>query len=111
MGKKEVVRFSDGRFFPLTWEERENEETLWGLFPLLEIKVTNEDRFPFFWSWAFKKNQLLLQHSQVLSLQSNQVKGTPPPHRQESMNNEFIIRKLKPLVVVDFRFISAFLNV
>ena len=39
-------------------------------------------------------------------LQSNQVKRTP----QES-NNEFIIPKLNPLLVVDFRLISAFLYV
>ena len=39
-------------------------------------------------------------------LQSNQVKRTP----QEYMN-EFIIQKLNPLLVVDFRLISAFLHV
>ena len=39
-------------------------------------------------------------------LQSNQVKRTP----QESIN-EFIIQKLNPLLVVDFRLISAFLYV
>ena len=39
-------------------------------------------------------------------LQSNQVKRTP----QEAIN-EFIIQKLNPLLVVDFRLISAFLNV
>ena len=39
-------------------------------------------------------------------LQSNQVKHTP----QESIN-EFIIQKLNPLLVVDFRLISAFLYV
>ena len=38
-------------------------------------------------------------------LQSSQDKRTP----QDSIN-EFIIRKLNPLVVVDFRFISAFLH-
>ena len=37
-------------------------------------------------------------------LQSNQVKCTP----QEPIN-EFIIQKLNPLLVVDFRLISAFL--
>ena len=37
------------------------------------------------------------------NLQSNQVKRTP----QESIN-EFIIQKLNPLLVVDFRLISAF---
>ena len=37
-------------------------------------------------------------------LPSSQVKRTPP-----RFHNEFIIRKLNPLVVVDFRFISAFL--
>ena len=40
------------------------------------------------------------------SLQSNQVKRIP----QEPIN-EFIIRKLNPLLVVDFRLISAFLHV
>ena len=39
-------------------------------------------------------------------LQSNKVKRTP----QESIN-EFIIQKLNPLPVVDFRLISAFLYV
>ena len=39
-------------------------------------------------------------------LQSNQVKRTP----QEYIN-EFIIQKLNPLLVVDFRLISAFLHV
>ena len=42
----------------------------------------------------------------VPKLQSNQVKRTP----QESIN-EFIIQKLNPLLVVDFRLISAFLYV
>ena len=41
-----------------------------------------------------------------LGLQSNQVKRTP----QEYIN-EFIIQKLNPLLVVDFRLISAFLHV
>ena len=43
-------------------------------------------------------------------LQSSQVKRTPPPSPQDSLN-EFITRKLNPLVVVDFRFIGAFLHV
>ena len=38
-------------------------------------------------------------------LQSSQVKRTP----QNSIN-EFIIQKLSPLAVVDFRFISTFLH-
>ena len=42
----------------------------------------------------------------ILALQSNQVKRTP----QECIN-EFIIQKLNPLLVVDFRLISAFLYV
>ena len=46
---------------------------------------------------------------QQLYLQSNQVKRTPPP-LQEYIN-EFIIQKLNPLLVVDFRLISAFLYV
>ena len=41
-----------------------------------------------------------------LPLQSNQVKRTP----QEAIN-EFIIQKLNPLLVVDFRLISALLHV
>ena len=44
--------------------------------------------------------------SKNFSLQSNQVKRTP----QETIN-EFIIQKLNPLLVVDFRLISAFLHV
>ena len=39
------------------------------------------------------------------NLQSNQVKRT----LQESIN-EFIIQKLNPLLVADFRLISAFLH-
>ena len=42
----------------------------------------------------------------VRILQSNQVKRTP----QEYIN-EFIIQKLNPLLVVNFRLISAFLHV
>ena len=43
-------------------------------------------------------------------LQSSQVKRIPhPPHPQDFIK-EFIIPKLNPLVVVDFRFISAFLD-
>ena len=42
----------------------------------------------------------------ILDIKSNQVKRTP----QESIN-EFIIQKLNPLLVVDFRLISAFLYV
>ena len=41
----------------------------------------------------------------TVKLQSSQVKRTP----QDTIN-EFIIRKLNALVVVDFRFISAFLH-
>ena len=43
-------------------------------------------------------------YAKRLALQSNQVKRTP----QEPIN-EFIIQKLNPLLVVDFRLISAFL--
>ena len=39
------------------------------------------------------------------SLQSSQVKRT-----SQNSTNEFIIRKLSPLAVVDFRFISTFLH-
>ena len=42
----------------------------------------------------------------LIDLQSNQVKRTP----QEAIN-KFIIQKLNPLLVVDFRLISAFLYV
>ena len=42
--------------------------------------------------------------SNKLQIQSNQVKRTP----QEPIN-EFVIQKLNPLLVVDFRLISAFL--
>ena len=45
-------------------------------------------------------------HKVDLQLQSNQVKRTP----QEYIN-EFIIQKLNPLLVVDFRLICAFLHV
>ena len=38
------------------------------------------------------------------NLQSNQVKRTP-----HEFINEFIIQKLNPLLVVDFRLICAFL--
>ena len=41
----------------------------------------------------------------IVLLQSNQVKRTP-----QAPINEFIIQKLNLLVVVDFRFISAFLH-
>ena len=41
-----------------------------------------------------------------VNLQSNQVKRTP-----QEFINEFIIQKLNPLLVVDFRLISAFLYV
>ena len=44
--------------------------------------------------------------NQKWDLQSSHVKHT----RQDPIN-EFIIRKLNPMVVVDLRFISAFLNV
>ena len=47
-----------------------------------------------------------LSHSLELDLQSNQVKRSP----QKSIN-EFIIQMLNPLLVVDFRLISAFLYV
>ena len=41
----------------------------------------------------------------MASLQSRQVKSTP-----QDPINEFIIQKLNPSVVVDFRLISAFLH-
>ena len=48
---------------------------------------------------------LLYEIPNHFTLQSTQVKRTP-----QDYINEFIIRKLNPLVVVDFRFISAFLH-
>ena len=51
-------------------------------------------------SWKIQEG-----HKEQASLQSNQVKRTPP----ESIN-EFIIWKLTPSVVVDFRLISTFLH-
>ena len=44
-------------------------------------------------------------HSSSTALQLSQVKRTP-----QDYVNEFIIRKLNLLVVVDFRFMSAFLH-
>ena len=57
---------------------------------------------------ASGRSDLVCSQSLILreKLQSNQVKRTP----QESIN-EFIIQKLNPLLVVDFRLISAFLHV
>ena len=49
---------------------------------------------------------LLYEIPNHFTLQSTQVKRTP-----QDYINEFIIRKLNPLVVVDFRLISAFLHV
>ena len=43
------------------------------------------------------------------TLQSSQVKRIPSPHPQDAIN-EFNVRKLNPLTVVDFRFSSAFLH-
>ena len=54
---------------------------------------------------AYVQNDWIWQKLK-LGLQSNQVKRTP----QESIN-EFIIQKLNPLPVVDFRLISALLHV
>ena len=50
---------------------------------------------------GYSKTQQICHH-----LQSNQVKRTP-----QEFINEFIIQKLNPLLVVDFRLISAFLHV
>ena len=47
-----------------------------------------------------------LEQFYICKLQSNQVKRTP----QEYIT-EFIIQKLNPLLVVDFRLMSAFLHV
>ena len=52
---------------------------------------------------SFDQYQLIFNISK--QLQSNQVKHTP----QDAIN-EFIIQKLNPLVVVNFKFISEFLH-
>ena len=52
------------------------------------------------------QNILWLGLKANVMLQSNQVKRSP----QEYIN-DFIIQKLNPLLVVDFRLISAFLHV
>ena len=52
---------------------------------------------------SFDQYQLIFNI--LKQLQSNQVKRTP----QDAIN-EFIIQKLNPLVVVNFRFISEFLH-
>ena len=52
---------------------------------------------------SFDQYQLIFNISK--QLQSNQVKRTP----QDAIN-EFIIQKLNPLVVVNFKFISEFLH-
>ena len=52
---------------------------------------------------SFDQYQLIFNI--LKQLQSNQVKRTP----QDTIN-EFIIQKLNPLVVVNFRFISEFLH-
>ena len=59
-----------------------------------------------FFKMARKLSRQKFHNELACVLQSNQVKRTP----QESIN-EFIIQKLNPLLVVDFRFISAFLYV
>ena len=52
---------------------------------------------------SFDQYQLIFNI--LKQLQSHQVKRTP----QDAIN-EFIIQKLNPLVVVNFRFISEFLH-
>ena len=47
----------------------------------------------------------IISENNALALQSSQVKRTP-----QNFINEFIIRKLSPLAVVDFRSISTFLH-
>ena len=64
-------------------------------------------------SWLKKLNMCLGTNISIYDcnnqnnklLQLSQVKRTP-----QDYINEFIIRKLNPLVVVDFRFMSAFLH-
>ena len=57
-------------------------------------------------NWYVFRGVLVKIFLKVIVLQSNQVKRTP----QEYMN-AFIIQKLNPLLVVDFRLIAAFLHV
>ena len=69
------------------------------LIDLTDIWSNSHDRLPI--------HDMLVGKSDPQNwLQSNQVKRTP----QQSIN-EFIIQKLNPLLVVDFRLISAFLYV
>ena len=56
--------------------------------------------------WNWKCWITVFMPAKITNLQSNHVKPTP----QEYIN-EFIIQKLNPLLVVDFRLISAFLHV
>ena len=53
------------------------------------------------------KHSLTITVKQKPAPESSQVKRTPP----QDYITDFIIRKVNPLVVVDFRFISAFLHV
>ena len=69
------------------------------LIDLTDIWSNSHDRLPI--------HDMLVGKSDPQNwLQSNQVKRTP----QQAIN-EFIIQKLNPLLVVDFRLISAFLYV
>ena len=49
--------------------------------------------------------KFLDDNKRKIHLQSSQVKRTP-----QNTINEFIIRKVSPLAVLDFRFISTFLH-
>ena len=60
--------------------------------------------FAFLWR-VYTKAAIWTNKDITLVLQSSQVKSTPA-----RAINEFIIQKLNPLVVVDFRFIPAFLD-
>ena len=68
---------------------------------MIKIKCTLTTR-----KKKYAKLTRVFQKLGLHALQSNQVKRTP----QEAIN-EFIIQKLNPLLVVDFRLISAFLHV
>ena len=86
-------------------------------FPLVTVRVGGDRRVIIASMFTLAKRQyetkevsfLPLQKIEMSfyykNLQSNQVKRTP----QESVN-EFIIQKLNPLLVADFRLIPAFLH-
>ena len=72
------------------------------LIRIFKFKINIQSQY---FHWSLKWYHLVKGFNKSI-LQSNQVKRTP----QEYIN-EFIIQKLNPLLVVDFRSISAFLHV